>query len=117
MRAKINASIPGYTPAGFRFEGPIAYQNGTVLMSFKANGDNERTYTIMQQASNWNSDSLAANIIPASSQVQTSQVKGTTVYIYGDSNDATWVNNGIRYSIKDSAKLNSDQLIKIADSL
>jgi hypothetical protein len=49
--------------------------------------------------------------------VQTSVVNGTTVYIYGQTNDAAWVNNGVQYTVQDKASLNSDQLLKIANSL
>lgn len=116
-RANIPASVPGYTPSGFSFSGPIGYSSGTVSIRFKANSDDFRNFTIQQEKSSWNSQSLAANSLPKDAQVQTSQVKGTTVYIYGPNNDATWVDRGIKYTIQDQASLTSEQILKIAGSL
>jgi hypothetical protein len=116
-RAHIPASIPSYTPSGFSFAGPINYQDGVISLSFKAHGDNSRAFVITQQKSNWDSDTLALNVIPRGTPVQTSEIHGNKIYIYGDTNDATWVNKGMRYTVKDLANLNSDQLIKLADSL
>jgi hypothetical protein len=51
------------------------------------------------------SKSLEDKVVPDNVQVQTSVVNGTTVYIYGENNDAAWVNNGMQYTIKDAASL------------
>lgn len=116
MQAKIQGSVPGYIPSGYSFSGPVKNEDGALSMTFRS-GEDGRSFKIVEQASNWDSSSLAANAVAPSSQVQTSQVKGTTVYIYDSNNQATWVNNGIRYIIEGDAQLNSDQLLKIADSL
>lgn len=116
-RAKIPGSVPSYTPSGFSFSGPIWYSNGEVSVKFKANGDHQRTFTITQRKTNWDSQSLAENTLKGSSGVQTSQINGTTVYIYGAMNDASWVNEGVLYSLKDKASLTSDQILKIAGSM
>lgn len=114
-KAKVNASLPAYKPQGFSIQGPVKYQRGAVVVQYQASGS--QSYSVTQKASDWDSVSLAANSIPSNTPVQTSQVKGTTVYIYGPSNDATWVSNGVRYTIDDKANLSSDQIIKIANSL
>jgi hypothetical protein len=116
-RAHVNAHVPSYTPSGFSFTGPVHYNDGSVTIKFKADTSKDRTFTLTQKNSNMSNKSLADTAIPQNSQVQTSQIGGTTVYIYGNSNDATWVNHGIQYTINDKASLNSDQLLKIADSL
>jgi hypothetical protein len=117
-KAHINASVPAYSPSGFKFAGPISASNGAVTMRFTANGDASRSFSITQKSTQWDSSSLLANYIdPSHATFQTSQVKGTTIYIHGPSNDATWVNNGIWYTIQDKANLNSEQLLKIADSM
>lgn len=115
--AHVSASVPGYTPAGFSFNGPISHTGDAVKMNFKATADTNRSFAITQQSSSEDSASLVANNLPDSSEVQTSQVNGTTVYIYGHKNDATWVSHGVRYTIEDRANLNSDQILKIANSL
>jgi hypothetical protein len=116
-RAHISAEVPGYTPAGFSFTNPVAYSDGKVSMKFKANDSSAREFTVSQASSKMSSKSLEDKVVPDNVQVQTSVVNGTTVYIYGENNDAAWVNNGMQYTIKDAASLNSDQILKIANSL
>jgi hypothetical protein len=116
-KAHIDAHLPAYAPSGFAFAGPVSYKDGSVSIKFKANDGSSREFTINQSGSKMNSKSLEDKVVPENTQVQTSVVNGTTVYIYGQSNDAAWVNNGMQYTIKDAASLNSDQLLKIADSL
>lgn len=116
-KSSVNASVPDYTPPGFSFAGPIQYTNSSVTMDFKANSDDARNFKITQEKSTETSPSLAANSLADDSTVQTSQVNGTTVYIYGDQNHATWVNHGVRYTIQDNAKLDTEQILKIAGSL
>lgn len=115
-RANLPVSLPGYTPSGFDVSGPISYSKGSVSINFRAKNDSYKTFTITQQKSAWDSQTLQSNV-PKSDQVQTSQINGTTVYIYGTSNDATWVDGGIKYTIKDQASLTSDQILKIAGSM
>lgn len=114
-RAGFNASAPAYTPEGYRFTSPISYSRGEVAMRYQS--DNGQSYRITQQSSKLDSTTLASSILSDQSNVQTSLVKGTTVYIYGEKNDATWVNNGIRYTIAEQNGLDSDQILKIAGSL
>jgi hypothetical protein len=116
-RAHVKASMPGYTPNGYSFANPIKYENGTLTMKYIDKNHAGDNFLLTQKASNWSSSSLAANSLPKDASIQTSQVNGTTVYIYGDSNDATWVNHGTLYNLKNKAKLNSDQVMKIVQSL
>ena len=117
-RSHLNASVPQYTPSGFSFSGPISYSNGLVTIDYTANGDANRSFSISQRASSWDSVSLLANyVVPSGQSYQTFQNKGSTVYIYGTSKGATWVDHGIWYNIKSNAKLNADQLLRIADSM
>lgn len=116
-QAHVNAHLPSYTPSGFSFATPIQYSSGTVSLKFKANGSTDRTFTLTQKTSDMDSRSLQDSVVPPNTQFQTSTVEGTTVYIYGDQNNAAWVNNGMEYQIHDSANLDSDQLLKIAGSL
>ncbi|OGL24990.1 hypothetical protein A2884_02325 [Candidatus Saccharibacteria bacterium RIFCSPHIGHO2_01_FULL_48_12] len=118
VKSSVSASVPGYSPSGFGFEGPLQFDENSVTMKFKSNADPARNYEIVQKTSDWNSASLLANYLePNSSAYQTSKVKGSTIYIFGEQSHATWVNNGTWYLIRDNAKLNSDQILKIAESL
>lgn len=113
LRSQVQGSLPNYVPSGFRFAGPIEYKTGNISLTYRA--DSQRYFTLEQQASNWNSASLEANALPQDTQVQTSQVKGTTVYVDSSSNQATWVSNGKRYTLK--GQLKPDEIFKIADSI
>jgi hypothetical protein len=93
--------------------GPAQAVSGTVNIKYKSLNDEGRVYEINQTPSNLTSSLVGQNVVPKGSPVQTSQVKGNTVYIYGTGNDAAWVNNGVLYKIKDRANLSSDELLDI----
>lgn len=113
-RAGVNATLPTYHPAGFSLKDPISYDHGQVSVKFTSNSD-DRAFTVVQKTSSWNSQTLLDNVV-AQHQYQTVQSNGRTIYIYGN-NDATWVDGGTWYQIKGNSTLNSDQILKIADSL
>ena len=116
-RAHVSATMPGYVPRGYSFSGPVKYGDRSVTIRFVSSQDAQQSFELTQKASKMNSTSFAATTLPKATQIQTSQINGTTVYIYGPTNNAAWVNNGVAYTIKDGANLNSDQLLRIADSL
>ena len=116
-RAHMSASVPAYKPSGFSQAAPASAKNGEVVIKFKATDNSGQGYDIVQKHSNLASASLSQTLVPQGAQVQTSQVAGNTVYIYGSQNDAAWVNNGVLYTIKDYAGLTSDQIIKIVQGL
>jgi hypothetical protein len=113
--AHVSASIPSYTPVGFAIAVPVSHTNKAVTIEFKSSEDSSQTFSITQQASNWDSSTLAASVGAKSDQVQTSN--GTTVYIYGANNNASWVNRGVLHTLSDQAGLSSDQIRSIADSM
>lgn len=115
-KTHINASVPSYKPTGYALASPATTQAGAVILKYKA-PDSNQGFEISQKPSNMTSASVAQTVVPKGTQVQTSQVGGNTVYIYGQNNDAAWVNNGVLYTIKDRSKLSSDQIIKIVQGL
>ena len=116
-RAHVKAAMPSYTPSGYGFTNPIEYKNGSVTLQYIDKISGAPGFTLTQKTSNWDSASLAANALPKDVPVQTSQVNGTTVYVYGTSNDAAWVNHGVLYDLKNKGSLTSDQVMKIVESL
>jgi hypothetical protein len=116
-KAHIEASVPGYVPSGFSQASPASTDDNAVIIKYKAIGTNNRGYDISQKQSNMTSVSLAQAVVPQGSSVQTSQVGGNTVYIYGKQNNAAWVNNGVLHKITDRAQLSSDEIIKIVQGL
>ena len=115
MQAGFAASIPNYKPDGYSIKGPVSFESGKVTIGFKSNTD-DRAYTIKQEVSNWNSQSLIANFLTNSNKkFTTEQDSGKTIYMY-DNGSATWVNGGIWYQVI-SNSLNSEQLLEIASSM
>lgn len=115
-RSGVSATLPGYAPSGFALNNHIQYNPGQITVSFSSNTD-DRSFSITQRESNWNSDTLMSNYVATSGEpVQKYEDKGRTIFLYGDSN-ATWVNAGVWYDIKGNSQLNSDQLIRIATSM
>ena len=115
-RAGFSANMPGYKPSGFSMSGPVEYGPGKVKISFSSNSD-QRSFSLTQQVSNWNSSALVDNYMVASNkQYQTFDDNGKTIFIY-DSSNATWVSGGVWYQIEGDSSLNSDQLLKIANSI
>lgn len=116
QRAGFDASLPGYSPAGFGFAGPVAYSEGVVELQYDSNSD-ERSYQLVQRESTWDSQSLLDNFVAKQGDdYLTFRERGLTVYIY-DTSNATWVDGGIWYTIEGNSLLNSEQLLKIAGSL
>ncbi len=114
-RSGVEAALPGYSPNGYRYSGPITYRPGSVVVNFRS--DDGQRYAITQEESNWDSRSLLENVVARrDDNYRTFQEKGLTVYIYDGSN-AAWVNDGIRYNVEGTASLQPEQLLRIAASL
>lgn len=115
-RAGFEAQMPSYSPSGFSFSGPVAYSPGQITIQFSSNTDG-RAYTITEQETNWDSQTLLANhVLDQTELYSTYQERGLTVYVYEGSN-ATWVNGGIWYTVEGESELSAEQLLKIAASL
>lgn len=117
-KSGVHASLPGYKPAGYAVNGGVKSEAGKVSITYKSNTDS-KSYTLVQESSNWNSTALLANHVTktrCSTCYQTWQNDGKTVYIYDNSN-ATWVNGGVWYRVEGNADLTSDQLLRLANSL
>ncbi|MCA9333091.1 hypothetical protein KDA00_04440 [Candidatus Saccharibacteria bacterium] len=115
-RSGISGTMPDYQPNGFALDGPLKYQAGQIVISFKSNSD-DRSYKVTERNSEWNSDTLLQNHVAANRRpYQTFQDKGKTIYIY-DGDSASWVDNGIWYEISGNSSLSTDQVLRIASSL
>jgi hypothetical protein len=116
-RAGMHGTLPAYQPAGFALSNAISYKPGQITIGYKSNSDS-RNFKITQDASSWNSETLVENYeaLKENSSYLAVPNKGKTVYIYNGSN-ATWVDGGIWYRIEGDSKLNSDQLLSLANSL
>ncbi len=115
-RAGVTASLPDYIPAGFSVSGHIQYKPGQIEIGYKSNSDN-RLFHISQSSSAWDSQALLENFVTLNRRAyQTYEDKGKTIYIY-DGSSATWVDRGVWFQIDGNSSLNSDQLLRLADSM
>jgi hypothetical protein len=115
-KAHVDAGLPSYTPEGFAYAGNLTYQPGVVTMEFKDKKHDQGSFSLSQTASNLNGQSLEDSALPKDGSVQTSEIKGTTVYMYGHG-DALWANRNVLYKLENKADLSSDQVLKIVQSL
>ncbi len=115
-RAGIAATLPTYKPAGFSVKGPVASAPGQITIRFGSASNDQRSYTITQRTSNWNSQALVENFLASAGHAyQTAQSKGRTLYLYNG--NATWVDGGIWYQVEGDANLSANQLLHIASSM
>ncbi|CAN5700223.1 hypothetical protein BH23PAT2_BH23PAT2_04900 [soil metagenome] len=114
-RAGISANLPDYKPTGFTLSSTVDYRPGHVALSYQSVSDN-RSFRVSQTESDWTSDTLLKNFVEEKGLYQTIPDKGKTIYIYDGAN-ATWVDGGIWYSVEGASSLNSEQLLRIANSL
>ncbi len=113
-QAGFHATMPNYRPTGYALTGHIKHAGGTVSMRFTSGDSN---YTITQQSSDWNSQTLLDSTLALSNGHQTVLKNGETIYIYGNGTSAAWVDGGVRYDLSGNASLNTDQIVSIAASL
>lgn len=116
LRVHFTAVAPTYKPEGYNVAGPAKASAGAVSLKYQSGVDGG-SYVVSQATSNLTSAMVAKTVVPHGASVQTSQVDGNTVYIYGSDDNAAWVNNGVLYTIKNGANLSSDELIKIVKGI
>jgi hypothetical protein len=116
-KAGFAASLPTSQPAGYSL-GNLDYSTGQVAMHFHSNSQDSRAFTITEQTSNWDSDTLRDMFVAnaAENDYQTVETGGNTLYFYGQQN-VTWVSGGIWYLVQSSGALSNQQLENIATSL
>lgn len=115
-QAGVDARFPNYSPDGYSFQGPVAFQPGEVELQFKSNGGGAG-YTIRESNSDWNSIAVRDNLVDKASngEYTTTTMGGVTIYTYGTR--AAWTNGGVLYQVEGAAPLSPDQLHHIASSM
>lgn len=113
-KAGFSVSNPGYQPSGFSLS-DVQSNAGVAAAHYHSNSD-DRSYTVTQKASNWDSQGLRDGYVAFQDiHYRTVQAAGRTIYLYG--NNATWVSGGIWYLIQGNGALTSAQLTQLASSL
>lgn len=117
QRAGIVASLPQYTPAGYKLNGPISYGTGFVSFNLKNSKDSNKSIAVIQRKSEWDSASLLELYVsPKTKDYVAVDSQGIKIYLYGNG-QATWVNKGLQYVVQANSGLNRDQIVKMASSL
>ncbi len=116
-RAHVDAGTPSYIPEGFALASPVRYQSGAVQFEIKSTVDSDKSLTISQQKSNLDSESLKEKVVPKSTPIQTSDVNGSPLYIYGKSNDAVFKKGDTQVIFSNNANLPPNELSNIAKSM
>lgn len=116
MQTGINASYPGYVPRDYNISS-ITSENGKVTMNFVNNNANT-TFTLVEEASSWDSNALMTNFVKPTYGDNYSIVREQGLTIYISNSNAAWVNGGVSYKITaDSNILTNKQIKSIATSL
>ena len=114
-KAGFTASLPTYMPSNYTMNRTVSSSPGRVSLAFSAPGNNG--LTINQTQTNWDPQSLLDNYVSKqSNQYLAVNGQGLTIYLY-NGDEASWVNQGIWYSIQGNNQLNREQLLKIAYGL
>lgn len=117
MQTGIEASYPSYVPMNYSLSDIIS-EDGKLTMIF--NGPDGARFTLVQEKSSWDSATLLRNYVEPTwgSDYVTTHEQGITIYISNQTNDSTWVNGGIRYSItSEGTRLTKKQTRNIVLSL
>jgi hypothetical protein len=114
-KAGFHASVPDYQPQGYAVDN-FSYSAGNVAMNYQ-NASANRDYTIHQQTTKWNDQTLLDNYVKANyASYQILQAGQQIIYVYGN-NDASWIKNGIWYQLTSGGNLSNSQVISIATSV
>jgi hypothetical protein len=114
-RAGFAASLPTYRPQGYNL-GTFAAAPGAISVRYDNRATNS-SYTIREQTSNMDSDSLRNDFVSVDDpNYNTVSSAGLTIFTY-DNNNASWVNNGVWYQLSSNGSLSTTQLIDVASSL
>lgn len=116
-RAGFDASLPSYTPTGYKIDGPVQYSPGIVTISFKSGSEN-KSFDVTQQPSNWDSLALKESYISTETDqpAVTQQYNGLTLYLF--EGKVAWVNAGKLFEIDTKgSQLGLEEIQQLATSL
>ena len=115
VQAGFSVATPAHVPAGF-VKNDTAVAGKSVALKY-VSGVDKSSYTLSQESSNWNSQTLFDHIYAQhGTAYQAIQHNGQTIYVFGES-EAAWVTGGVLYQIEGDADLTTDDILAIADSV
>ncbi len=115
-KAGFSASLPNFVPSSYNLNGPVTYAPGLVTINFTSPSFKD-SLKVTQQPTSWDTNSLLANYVTQkSSDYSAITGQGLTIYLFDNGQQATWVNQGIWYTVSGVSHLGRDQLLKMAYS-
>ena len=115
-KAGFSASLPSFVPSSYNLKGNPNYAPGLVTLDFSSPSFKD-PLKVTQQPTAWDSSSLLDNYVAVRTQNYAAvNGQGLTIFILNGSQQATWINHGIWYSVEGAANLSRDQLLKMAYS-
>lgn len=116
VRAGFSAVMPNYRPSGFSLAS-VGYQPGAIKFNFNSNVGNGN-YAITERSSNWDSATLVNSVIVPTQGKNYKKVQyaGQDIYLFGK-DQASWVTNGIWYTVQGDGNLSTNQLLQLAATL
>jgi len=111
-RAGFHVALIGNLPKGYSFEN-VAYSSGSASVSYKSGNTG---FTVAQKESNWDTQTLLNSYVAANDQTYKAYTDaGRTVYISG--NQATWVDEGVWYTLYGNSNLSANQMVQMAETM
>lgn len=112
-KAGIDAKNP-YAPKGYTIDGKVAYGKGKVVINYHGKNDGDG-YTVTQEKSDQTTSDLLSDLTSKGEAYDEVRTSNKSIYLTSD--NATWVENGIKYTIKGNDYLDTEQITDIAASL
>jgi hypothetical protein len=110
-KAGFTPTLPTSMPSGFSMS-KLSYTSGMVETAFRSNS-NSSDYKIIQKSTDWNEGQLG-KYVSQHYPGYTSIVGGiSTVFLYNN-HDATWVSQGIWYTVGSDGSLSNHELLQMA---
>lgn len=112
-QAGIDSQSP-YTPNGYSLDGPVAYSPGQITIKYKSNSGSPG-YSITEQNTALDGKQAFDSLSQSNSDYTTDDLDGTTIYYHND--NATWVKDGVLYTLSGNSLLSNDQISRIVKSV
>ena len=103
-----------YAPSGYKVSGSVAMGEGKLAVNYR--GENNASYRINQERSKA-TDADVKNEATIKGKDSFDSLKAGDVNVYRYNDKASWVKNGVRYTLDTNDFLTSDQIVKIASSV
>lgn len=122
MQIRIAASKAGVTARtttalnGYKISGPVAYADGEITVNYRDKSGG--TYSVNQRKSN-NSDRVVRSeaMSQGSDDLTYEEIKAGNTKVYRYSDKATWLKNGMQYTIDTNDRLTNEQISEIVKSV